>query len=181
MTDQQRGGDHLERLEAFLDAWPAEPIPGLEEADLIAEGVMAGDPDLYASDLRAAVEELGRLRAVIAEADDPAPYRRWLTRNLGAAYAAGWETHAELVTGTLATLSSNKREQCSHAWIAERLADLTDDDETVAQEPEPCDGDCDCDCQPGRPCLCPERDCYCGPCPVCGPAPQQPERSGEAT
>lgn len=42
-------------------------------------------------------------------------------------------------------------------------------------EPEPCDGDCDCDCQPGQPCLCPERDCYCGPCRVCGPTPQQPE------
>jgi len=44
----------------------------------------------------------------------------------------------------------------------------------AAEQPEPCDGDCDCDCQPGQPCLCPERDCYCGPCPVCGPAPQQP-------
>jgi len=37
----------------------------------------------------------------------------------------------------------------------------------AAEQPEPCDGDCDCDCQPGQPCLCPERDCYCGPCPVC--------------
>jgi hypothetical protein len=41
-------------------------------------------------------------------------------------------------------------------------------------EPEPCDGDCDCECQPGQPCLCPERDCYCGPCRVCGDNPQQP-------
>jgi hypothetical protein len=41
------------------------------------------------------------------------------------------------------------------------------------QEPEPCDGDCDCDCQPGQPCLCPVRDCYCGPCRVCGDNPQQ--------
>jgi hypothetical protein len=40
-------------------------------------------------------------------------------------------------------------------------------------EPEPCDGDCDCDCQPGQPCLCPERDCYCGPCRVCGDNPQR--------
>jgi len=38
-------------------------------------------------------------------------------------------------------------------------------------EPEPCDGDCDC--QPGQPCLCPERDCYCGPCRVCGDNPQR--------
>lgn len=59
--------DHLERLKAFLDAWPAKPVPGLEEADLIAEGVMAGDPDLYASDLNAAVAELKRLRAIVAE------------------------------------------------------------------------------------------------------------------
>jgi hypothetical protein len=43
--------------------------------------------------------------------------------------------------------------------------------ENCASQPEPCDGDCDCDCQPGQPCLCPERDCYCGPCPVCGPDP----------
>jgi hypothetical protein len=27
--------------------------------------------------------------------------------------------------------------------------------------------ECECGCQPGQPCLCPERDCYCGPCPVC--------------
>jgi hypothetical protein len=39
----------------------------------------------------------------------------------------------------------------------------------------PCDRDCDCDCQPGQPCLCPERDCYCGPCPVCGPHPAEPD------
>lgn len=46
------------------------------------------------------------------------------------------------------------------------------------REPEPCDGDCDCDCQPGQPCLCPERDCYCGPCSVCGPNPQRAARDG---
>lgn len=39
---------------------------------------------------------------------------------------------------------------------------------------------CDCDCQPGQPCLCPERDCYCGPCRVCGENPQQPERGSDA-
>jgi hypothetical protein len=38
---------------------------------------------------------------------------------------------------------------------------------------------CDCECQPGQPCLCPERDCYCGPCPVCGDNPQRTDDTTE--
>jgi len=40
-------------------------------------------------------------------------------------------------------------------------------------EPELFADACDCECQPGQPCLCPERDCYCGPCRVCGDNPQR--------
>jgi len=46
-------------------------------------------------------------------------------------------------------------------------------------EPELFADACDCECQPGQPCLCPERDCYCGPCRVCGDNPQQPDDTTE--
>ena len=46
-------------------------------------------------------------------------------------------------------------------------------------EPELFADACDCECQPGQPCLCPERDCYCGPCRICGDNPQQPTDTTE--
>jgi len=46
-------------------------------------------------------------------------------------------------------------------------------------EPELLADACDCECQPGQPCLCPERDCYCGPCRICGDNPQQPDDTTE--
>jgi len=46
-------------------------------------------------------------------------------------------------------------------------------------EPELFADACDCECRPGQPCLCPERDCYCGPCCVCGDNPQLPDDTTE--
>lgn len=143
--------------------------------DLNCSLAMLNLPEPIRADLRAVVAELEQLRTAANPADADPEYQRWLTRNLRAAFDAGWHAHADLVTGTMATLGAEKRHSVGTAWVTERLAHLQADEQP---EPEPCDGDCDCDCQPGQPCLCPERDCYCGPCRVCGETPQQRKEDG---
>jgi len=42
--------------------------------------------------------------------------------------------------------------------------------------------ECECECVPGQPCPCPERDCYCRPCPVCDvPEAEHVDQDAEAT
>lgn len=89
--------------------------------------------------------------------------------------------------------------ECKHAFAAvrERFADRiaalaaqgeqpsvpgrVRDEQDGGQESALFGDECDCECQPGQPCLCPERDCYCGPCRVCGPTPQQPTPGTEVS
>jgi hypothetical protein len=87
----------------------------------------------------------------------------------GSAFRIGWQTcrdkvnrATELLRGELAALDYANEVRKLNAEAPHR--------------PEMFADECDCDCQPGQPCLCPERDCYCGPCRMCGENPQQPAR-----
>lgn len=88
----------------------------------------------------------------------------------GQVFVAGWYAHAE----ACASLGRDARET---AWrkYREEMSKTLAKAESAPQQPEYFVDECDCDCQLGQPCLCPERDCYCGPCRVCGENPQQPE------
>lgn len=134
--------------------------------------------ELEAQTLRAALAEhdsahaeLEELRKQQSTAEDTVAYRRWLHRQLRAAYRAGHADAREEIRHAIVGTGRDLEGQVARyvtAWDADTAGQQT--------EPEPCDGDCDCDCQPGQPCLCPERDCYCGPCRVCRENPQQTEQ-----
>lgn len=209
-------GDHLERLEAFLDHHEAQPWSDAvlllsDEPDV---------PDLDVGDLRALATEVKKLRARTREEIERRSYAvthaKVVEEKCDKALAELERLRAEdgLLKGellrTLGERDAHHRRQIeaeralivllardgggtefSPAELAaadyrgsfvssrdvatgnKRLRFVTTNAAPQQPEPEPCDGDCDCDCQPGQPCLCPERDCYCGPCRVCGEKPQE--------
>ena len=116
--------DHLTRVEAFLAAWPIEPIPGLDDADLIAQGVMAGDPDLTATTLAALVAEVKQLRNGL-----PMRVMRQAWRN-------GWMDRGQSVKHTVAE-SANSRDTYEAAFAAKGAEWLKrDEDDEFAACPE---------------------------------------------
>lgn len=145
--------DRLARARAFLDAWPVKPIPGLDDADLIAEGVMAGDPDLYASDLRAVLDELKQIR------DEVERLRGERDRWLGQAFASGW-------CDALAALRTPGWAEREAAW-AKYLADVRAGDALRQPEHERLTTD-----GYGE-----DGSCWCGSV-ECAEEQQQPEHDG---
>ena len=119
-------GDHLERLDTFANHWQAAM-----DDDLVSEviAVIDGKP-LRKSDLRAALNELGRLRAQRTALD-------------GQVFVAGWYAHAE----ACASLGRDAREA---AWrkhreeMAETLADAE------PQRPERGVDQCELECSEGH-------------------------------
>lgn len=170
---------HLERLEAFCAGWEAH-----DTAHGCRSGYVTASPSpdhphgvsLDATDLRAAVDELKQARAQLAEGSQRDRALALLLLRSGGQVEF---SHAERVSAP----SHGQLISYPNLATGGLVLAYSEDGETIGAAPqqpapEPCDGDCDCDCQPGQPCLCPERDCYCGPCPVCGPVPQQPAPDG---
>jgi hypothetical protein len=162
-------GDYVKRLRAFLDAREARGGAWRGTISVAhGDGARTGEgPGMYRRpltdvDLRAALDELEQLRA----------QRTFLD---GQVFISGWHAHAEACQAPGWTA----REAAWRKYREEMAATLAKA-ETVPQQPEPerFADECDCECQPGQPCLCPERDCYCGPCRVCGENPQR--RAGDA-
>lgn len=108
-------GGHLERLEAFASGWQSAM-----DDDLVSEviAVIDGRP-LRKSDLGAALDELGRLRA----------QRPFLD---GQVFVAGWYAHAE----ACASLGWDAREAAWRKYRKEMAETLA----TAPQQPE-CGGD----------------------------------------
>ncbi len=111
-----------------------------QAAELIKQ-LLTREPGIFSREeeraFRAVLDRLQDLEQESEAASSPegiADYGRWLTRNLAAAFDAGWHTHDNLVTGTLATLGADKRRSCGQAWITERLADLSTDGEQAARD-----------------------------------------------
>jgi len=139
----------LSRVRAFQRAanpngdyhWPAEETANIGGVPLYFDDIES----LTSTDELDAVEvAIRRLREAQAERD--------------ALAARVVELEDAIRSAEEATAAWHNAADCLQAQL---------DEAKGAAKPEPCDKDCDCDCQPGQPCLCPERDCYCGPCPVC--------------
>lgn len=136
-------GDHAERLEAFVSSWQAAM-----DDDLVSEviAVIDGRP-LRKSDLRAALDGLEALRGDNAALLDG--NQRLQTMNDG-----------------LRQMAIEARE-AANGWHQATIDLYSGREEAAPQQAATFVEECDCGCRPGKPCLCPERDCYCGPCRVC--------------
>lgn len=111
------GGNHLERLEAFADAWQSAMDDDLT-SDVIA--VIDGKP-LRKSDLRKAAAELKRLRE----------RQTWLD---GQVFVAGWYAHAE----ACASLGWDAREAGWQKYREEMAATLA---KAAPRQPAPDGGE----------------------------------------
>ncbi len=146
------GNDGREAAEAGLSAflkWFRE-----DGDDVVIEQL--GDEPLTVGMLRAVLDENARMRQELAGLSE-----QWATRAPSGAISLPFKPAAiPTILKLNPTVTPVKR--LVGEWV-----DAAPQQPARDAQPEPCDGDCDCDCQPGQPCLCPERDCYCGPCPVC--------------
>lgn len=137
---------------ALVDRLTDAVLPLEEER----RAVLARSAELEAENARMR-EELKQLRAGRTFLD-------------GQVFVSGWYAHAE----ACASLGWDARESAWRKYREEMTATLVKAEPAPQQpEPERFADECDCECQPGQPCMCPERDCHCGPCPACGEAPQQ--------
>lgn len=158
-------GPAAERILAFLDACKADASPDATGYAIVLR--LEGIPDvgiraLAVADLRAVLDELERL----AEERDGHRARQIDAENALTLLLIREGGRTEFTPAEMTSAPSDG------SFVSSRDAATGNEVlEFVAArrkvEPAPRDADCDCDCQPGQPCLCSERDCYCGPCPVC--------------
>lgn len=163
-----------------------DPTPHPDETalvDRLTDAVMPLEVRLRA--VLAEREQLERNLAVVNGANEALRAERKQAcdeRDAACIRAADAEAEREQYAARVTELEA-ERDARPRPYLTTAIATITPELEAKlraafaakATEAEPCDGDCDCDCQPGQDCLCPERDCYCGPCPVCGPHPAEPD------
>lgn len=169
-------GDHLERLEAYLDARDA--ADETETIDAIADESRDGErPGMYRrkltrTDLRAAVDELKQLRA---EREALRPEWGVQGERSGRAQVCDDEEHARYLAERYSRFRLPGGDPVRH-HVVHRLA--------TGWQPAPHGGGCPCGCPVVEGmCSCPE-PCPCEPdCGYClVPNPlREPERGGETT
>ena len=164
------------RATAYLDCMEQRFREQGRELVNIDDGMHRGDPDLTAIDLRAVL-----VRGAELEAEN-AKMREQRIQQQRMAYRTGWDDRGEADTSAIGCggfMEAERRAKGYTDWLAGLLERHAN--EKSAQQPERFADECDCECQPGQPCLCPERDCYCGPCRVCGENPQQRDTAAGGT